>query len=192
MRKIEQLYDELVEYIDGEFIVGSGALLGLYREGKLMDYDEDIDIYLLPNTKINIPEDSHLQINQYYMDFKVSYKEGDDNKINRWKDYVSFIRSQHLDKKMNRCELLKLASQSYAKKSMDAKFTKPYIDVYFLNELNDRYIYDHWPNYYKREELETIDYIGKYPVPKFDLIPNILRRDYGANWRIPDKNFQHN
>ena len=41
-------------------------------------------------------------------------------------------------------------------------------------------------------ELETIDNIGKYPVPKFDLIPNYLKRMYGVNWRIPDANFQHN
>jgi hypothetical protein len=192
MRLLEQLYDELVEYIDGPFVVGAGGLLGLYREGKLIDYDEDIDIFLLPNTKINIPEDSHLQINQYYMDHKVSYKNGESNKINRWKDYVSYIRTQNIKRNLNRCELLKLASNTYASKSMDAKFTKPYMDIYHLNELDDRYVIDNWPEYFKREELETIDNIGKYPVPKFDLIPNYLRRMYGVNWRIPDANFQHN
>ena len=47
MTNLIEILQKLIECIEGEYFVSDGALLGIIREGKLIEYDKDIDIYLL-------------------------------------------------------------------------------------------------------------------------------------------------
>ena len=64
---LKQILKELIPYIKGDWFVGDGALLGLIREKGLIEYDNDIDIYLLPDSSINL-ENSLLKKQKYYME----------------------------------------------------------------------------------------------------------------------------
>ena len=51
--KLKNMLKDLISCIEGDYIVADGALLGITREGGLLKDDDDIDLYILPNTKIN-------------------------------------------------------------------------------------------------------------------------------------------
>ena len=55
--ELKDMLKDLSKYIDGDWFVGDGALLGLVREKDLIELDNDIDIFLLPNAKLKLPKD---------------------------------------------------------------------------------------------------------------------------------------
>ena len=50
---LKEMLKNLIPCIEGKWFVGDGALLGIIRNGDLLDFDDDVDIFILPVTKIN-------------------------------------------------------------------------------------------------------------------------------------------
>lgn len=193
MKELLDILSEVREYIEGDWFLGDGGLLGVIREGRLIKYDNDLDIFLMPNTKINIPENSHLKIQEYYMDSKLYDDRNAPNKLNKWLEYTSFIRHNNLH--LNRPQFCKLASESYKEKGIKPIFTKPYVDIYQLVLKNGIYTIPHWDKlFYKKEEVEhlqTNNSLGfEIKIPNNAI--NILKRQYGEEWNIVDKDFKYN
>ena len=67
---LTEMLRELIPYIKGDYFLSDGGLLGLTRKHELISYDDDLDLYLLPGSTIEIPSSSNLQISQYYLDKK--------------------------------------------------------------------------------------------------------------------------
>ena len=184
---------DLIKCIDGPWFVGDGALLGLIREKGLIEYDNDIDIYLLPDSSINL-ENSLLKKQKYYMDTKIYDINNPVYKCNNWNEYLAYKRVIHRDLKLNRASLMKMARPTYDNEKIVAEFTLPYIDVYYLKDDSSKYILDNWDNIYfnynEINDLQVNNDLG-YDVP----IPNephsILKRQYGSSYMVPDKNFKY-
>ena len=190
---IEMLQD-LKDMIDGEWFVGDGALLGLTRDHKLIDGDNDIDIYLLPNAKINIPKNSRYAIQKYYMDFKFYFKNIKSKKLNKWLEYISYKRTQPEQIGLNRPQICAKIKDSYKSEAIAPEFSSPYIDCFFLEWDGKKYTVPKWPMIsFSEEEVlvlsENSDLGFSVPVP--NKVENILERQYGKDWRIPDPNFSY-
>jgi hypothetical protein len=192
--KLKKTLKDLIPHIKGKWFLADGGLLGLERSKDLLDHDNDLDIYLLPDTKIeNLPE--HLKLQEYYMESKVYDINNPIYKPNLWLEYVSFGRMKPINKGKNRGEILKNCSTTYKEERIIPKFTLPYIDVFHLIKNNDEtYGIKFWPEikYYKDEieELDINNDLGfDIPVPKHR--PRILERQYGKDWFIEDKNFMY-
>ena len=54
---LKEMLKEIIPFIDGEWFLSDGGLLGIIRNKDLLDHDDDLDLYLMPNASINIPED---------------------------------------------------------------------------------------------------------------------------------------
>ena len=79
--KLKLMLKDILNIFDGCYFVADGALLGIIREGDLLEFDDDIDIYVLPSTKINW--DKLPKKYNYYKDYSC-YKIYDQReKINR-------------------------------------------------------------------------------------------------------------
>ena len=190
---VEMLRD-LKDMIEGDWFVGDGALLGLTREHKLIDGDNDIDIYLLPNAKINIPDNSKYAIQKYYLDFKFYNKDFKSKKLNKWLEYVAYKRTQPEQIGLNRPEICAKIKDSYLTEAIEPKFSSPYIDCYYLEWDGKKYVTPNWPKHIYLEE-EILDLSGNtdlgFTVPVPNLVENVLERQYGKDWRIPDPNFKY-
>ena len=181
----------LIPAIRGDWFLSDGGLLGIERQGDLLEWDNDLDIYLLPGSYIDtdILREQGLELQDYYMDTKIYDPLLDKNKLNIWKEYQGYIRVLNKEKKLNRCELMSIASKDYKEKKIIPKFTIPYIDVYYLR---DDLSIDYWDIKYDEEDMDLEE--------NFDLgykiyIPNnrnkILTKLYGDSWRTPNPDFQH-
>ena len=190
---IEMLQD-LKDMIDGEWFVGDGALLGLTRDHKLIEGDNDIDIYLLPNAKINIPKKSRYAIQKYYMDFKFYFKNIKSKKLNKWLEYISYKRTQPEQIGLNRPQICAKIKDSYKSEAIVPEFSSPYIDCFFLEWDGKKYTVPKWPMIsFSEEEVlvlsENSDLGFSVPVP--NKVENILERQYGKDWRIPNPSFSY-
>ena len=190
---------ELIKYIDGPYFLSDGGLLGLIRNKELIENDNDLDLYLLPGTTINIPEDHpFLAIMDYYMDRKVYRKHIEKHKCNKWLEYLSYLRLLPKTKNMNRAEMFKFAKQRYYIESIESDFSLPYIDIFQLEKKEDTsYHIPFWTKFnsfkYFKEEVELLQVnedLG-FPISIPNNAEDILLRQYGDTWRTPDSNFQY-
>ena len=181
----------LIPAIRGDWFLSDGGLLGIERQGNLLEWDNDLDIYLLPGSSIDIDvlRKQGLDLQDYYMDTKVYDPSLENNNLKTWSEYMGYTRVLNKDIKLNRCQLMKLAALDYKEKKIIPKFTVPYIDVYYLR---DDLSISCWDIKYDEEDMELEE--------NFDLgfkiyIPNnrdkILKKLYGEDWRIPNPDFQH-
>jgi len=181
----------LIPAIRGDWFLSDGGLLGIERQGNLLEWDNDLDIYLLPGSSIDIDvlRKQGLDLQDYYMDTKVYDPSLENNNLKTWSEYMGYTRVLNKDIKLNRCQLMKLAAIDYKEKKIKPKFTVPYIDVYYLR---DDLSISCWDIKYDEEDMELEE--------NFDLgfkiyIPNnrdkILKKLYGEDWRIPNPDFQH-
>ena len=186
----------LIDCIVGDWFISDGALLGIIRQQYLLNHDDDIDIYLLPNSYIDTDKlhTKQLNIQKYYVCDKVYSHifSIDQPKGNKWREYCSYISLHHTN--LNRADLYKKAKETYQDNSINIEFTKPNIDIFYLD---NNYHFD-FCGY-----TEKFKYIPEeiYPIKKnYDLgftinIPNdshsILKRLYGNNYMIEDKDFKH-
>ena len=187
--KLLALLKELSKCIVGEWVLIGGGMLGLHRDGKLIDDDNDLDIYLLPNASIkNLPK--HIGKQSYYMNDKIFYKNEELYKSkNKWLEYLSFARMKEEMKGLNRVQMISKASKTYKKEYIEPKFTEVQIDVHYLRE--DGTV-PYWSKYnLKPEEISDIEYIEysdefstlHIPLPR--LLDNVCLRHYGPNWIRP-------
>ena len=189
-----EMLEDLKDLIDGEWFVGDGALLGLTRDHKLIDGDNDIDIYLLPNAKINIPKKSRYAIQKYYMDFKFYINKVKPKKLNKWLEYIAYKRIQPEQIGLNRPQICAKIKDSYKSEAIVPEFSSPYIDCYYLEWDGKKYTVPKWPMIsFSEEEVldlpENTDLGFSVPVP--NKVEDILERQYGKDWRIPNPSFSY-
>ena len=134
--KLIEVLQELIPRINGSYWLGDGAFLGLVREGKLIDYDNDIDLYILQDTTIDL-SDSILEQQQYYLCNKIYNPNNDKLKLNTWLEYCSLIKMNNT--KLNRSQVFQLAKETYNEKKIINKFTKDHIDIFILKKEGDIY-----------------------------------------------------
>jgi len=187
--KLLALLKELSEFIVGEYVLVGGGMLGLHRNGKLIDGDNDLDIYLLPGSYIgDLPK--HIGNQSYYMNDKIYYKNEEIwRPKNKWLEYLSYCRMKPELKGLNRPQLAAAASKTYKEEYIEPEFTSVHIDVHYLRE--DGTV-PFWRKYdLKPEELSNIQYIEYSDEFTTLLLPlpgnvdNVCRRHYGENWRVP-------
>ena len=187
--KLLGLLAELKECIIGEWVLVGGAMLGIHRDCKLIEGDNDIDIFLLQGSYIgNLPK--HIGTQSYYMDTKVYYKNEPIWKPkNKWLEYLSFCRMKPELKGLNRPQLAAIASKTYKEEYIEPEFTEVHIDVHYLQ---DDGTVPYWPKYdLKPEELSNIEYIEYsdefttllLPLP--GCLDSVCNRHYGSTWRVP-------
>jgi hypothetical protein len=192
--KLKNILSRLINCIDGKWFVSDGALLGIEREGDLLNHDNDIDLYLLPNASINVEKlkENGLALQKYYMDTKIYDPEYQKKKLNTWIEYIRYKRVDN--KKLSRKDLIILGSKDYKSNKINAEFTLPYIDIYYLQKENNKYVIPNWDIYYNDFELNDIETIEisdmKINIPN-GYVKEILQRLYGNSYMIEDKKFQH-
>jgi hypothetical protein len=166
-------------------------LLGLVREGKLIEYDNDIDLYILEDTTIDL-SDSVLEQQQYYLCNKIYNPNNNKLKLNTWLEYCSIIKLNN--HKLNRCEVLQLAKKTYKFECIKPRFTNNHIDIFKLKKEGDIYKTDgEWGNlYFTEDDLKpVINTDLGFPVNIFNNVEQVLERQYGDTWRIPNPNFKY-
>ena len=113
-------------------------------------------------------------------------------KINKWIEYCSFIKTKNMNLNLNRAQVCSLASKTYKSEAIEAKWSKPYIDIFYLKLDFNRYIYNYWPQYFKIEEIEPLQLNNDlgFDVSIPNLPKDILKRQYG-DWEVVNKEFKY-
>ena len=55
-QKLKIMLANLIPCIEGDWFLIGGGMLGLARSNDLIPYDNDLDVMLMPNASINVPE----------------------------------------------------------------------------------------------------------------------------------------
>lgn len=197
--KLKNMLKDLIPCIEGQYIVADGALLGITREGGLLKHDDDIDLYILPNTKINW--DKLPNKYKYYKDY-LCYKiyDGQDEipSNNEWLRYIAYKRTCYEFFGLNRAELTRAIAPNYKREKIDRQYPGVWIDIFELvyDEKHDLYrIPQHWNGtefYFTPFECEgTYDNtLGfKIKIPKNH--KQVLERIYGSNYLIENRDHQY-
>jgi len=199
---LKEMLKNLIPCIEGKWFVGDGALLGLIRQKDLLDFDDDVDIFILPETKINwnkLPNNL-----KYYKDY-VCYKVYDDRngkspQISDWLYFNQYIRLLPQYRGFNRAELLHVASKTYKEEKIEKKYTKPWIDIFILEKDVENDGQYNVPYYFSKDRhdlytKENLDLKENYDLGFKINIPNkaeeVLERQYGVDWMIENKEFKY-
>ena len=154
--KLKIMLKDLIPCIEGKWFVGDGALLGLIRKGDLLEFDDDIDIFITPETKINwdkLPDKYN-----YYKDY-ICYKiynglGREPHKISPWIRYLQYMRLLPENRGCNRAELFKLASKTYREEMIQMNYKAPWLDIFVLNAVQKVY-------FVSKSEVKKWPLIGK-------------------------------
>lgn len=196
--KLFSMLKKVIPNIKGDYFLSDGLLLGLTRDGKMIPWDDDLDIYLLPNSTLEI-SGTDLKQQSYYICDKVYDPKNEKKKLNPWFEFMDYNRVLPENRKLNRAQLFKKMGPLYKEKRIDVEFTYPWIDIHYLVKDGDKYrfkdnIRQKYIHYYTKEEvsnLEKIEYNGvEFYIPS--LKEQILSKIYGDDWKIPIKNFRYN
>ena len=200
-KKLKIMLKDLIQsnIFDGTWFVADGALLGIKRNKDLLDFDDDIDIYVLPSTKINWDKLNNKY--KYYKDYSC-YKLYDrsDERVNsnEWLRFIAFKRTLPQYYRYNRAELCRAISGDYEKEKIVRQYPNVWIDIFVLvyDEDNELYrIPQHWNgtefHFTKKEvECEKDDTLGfTINIPKNPI--QVLERIYGVNWKVEDRFHQY-
>ncbi len=197
--KLKIILKDLIPCIEGKWFLSDGGLLGLIREGDLLEFDDDLDIFILPETKIHwdkLPDKYN-----YYKDY-ICYKiynglGREPAKIPNWLRYLQYMRLLPKNLGLNRANLLKLASKTYREEVIEMKYKAPWIDIFVLEkdvenegQYNLPYIWNKTEFYYTKENLELdINYDLGYPINIPHKANEVLERIYGNDYMIENRNF---
>lgn len=156
-KKLIQNFKKLIPCIEGPWVMSDGALLGHLRERGMIKDDDDIDIYFLPGTKINMDKlkETGLAFSKYYICDKI-YDPNDPQVLpkNKWKEFLDYSRTLPEHEGFNRFELLKASKHIYKNEYIEPKHSKPWIDIMYLEKYENDYYY---PYNFKHQNF--IDYI---------------------------------
>lgn len=197
--KLKIMLRDLIPCIEGKWFVADGALLGLIRQGDLLEFDDDIDIFILPETKIHwdkLPD----KYNYYkdYMCYKIYDRLGrEPHKISPWLRYNQYIRLLPEHRGFNRAKLLKLASATYREEAIEMKYKKPWLDIFVLekDKGSDNYIIPYYFTkdklfYYTKENLKlNINYDLGFEINIPNKAEEVLERQYGGEYLIEKRDF---
>mgnify|MGYP003666592067 FL=1 len=199
--KLKIMLNDLINnnIFDGTWFVADGALLGITREGGLLNHDDDIDIYVLPNTKINWDKLSNKY--KYYKDY-TCYKIYDRNdervSSNEWLRYIAFKRTMPQYYRYNRAQLCRAISGEYEKEKIVRQYPSAWIDIFVLEYDKDHDLYripQHWNGtefYFTPKEVEgQIDNTLGYEIRIPKNHKQVLERIYGSNWIVEDRDHQY-
>jgi len=197
--KLKLMLKDILNIFDGCYFVADGALLGIIREGDLLEFDDDIDIYVLPSTKINW--DKLPKKYNYYKDYSC-YKIYDkcDKVIssNEWIRYISYKRTMPEYYRYNRAQLVSAIAPDYQREKINRKYPSTWVDVFVLvyDEQNKLYrIPQHWNGtefYFTPTECEgTYNNTLGFPIKIPKNPKEVLKRIYGSNYLIENKGHQY-
>lgn len=197
--KLKEMLKDLIPCIEGKYIVADGALLGIIREGDLLDFDDDVDIYLLPGTKINYDKlPTKYKYSKDYMCMKVYDGKDEIPTQNEWLRYISYKRTCYQYLGYNRAEICQDVAKYYKYEKITRKYPSVWIDIFSLVHdcrYNIYRIPQHWNGtefYFTADESEGLhdNSLG------FDIIipknpKQVLERIYGSNYLIEDRCHQY-
>ena len=200
--KLKQMLKDLIPCIEGKWFIGDGALLGLIRNGDLLDFDDDVDIFILPETKINWDKlPNNLKHYKDYICFKLyDDRNGLSPPISDWLRYVSYIRLLPENRGLNRSQLLQVAATTYKEERIERKYTMPWIDIFILEKDVEHEGQYNVPYYFSKDrhdfyEKTNLDLKENYDLGFKIFIPNkaeeVLARQYGKDWIIENKHFKY-
>lgn len=197
--KLKNMLKDLIPCIEGQYIVADGALLGITREGGLLKHDEDIDLYILPNTKINW--DKLPNKYKHYKDYLCMKVYDGQDKIpssNEWLRFIAFKRTMPEYYGYNRAELCGAIAPNYKREKINRQYPGVWIDVFELvyDEKHDLYrIPQHWNGkefYFTPFECEgTYDNTLGFEIKIPKNHKQVLERIYGSNWIVEDRDYQY-
>tara|TARA_R110001599_G_scaffold143020_1_gene323828 strand:+ start:486 stop:1088 length:603 start_codon:yes stop_codon:yes gene_type:complete len=199
MKELKEMLQALIPCISGRWFISDGALLGIVREGDLIEYDDDIDIFIFPDTIINWEKlNSKYSFYKDYMCYKVYNGNNEKPKCrNDWNRFTQYSGSLPECYGFNRGELYKFSSKIYREERIELKYTKPWLDIFTLehDEENERYVVPYYFNkklfYYNYEELELkINYDLGFKIFVPNKAEDILCRQYGEDYMTPNPDFK--
>ena len=176
--ELKSMLKELIPCINGKWFLSDGGLLGIKRDGDLIEWDTDLDIYIADCGKI------YRRTNKKF-------------KANTFCEYINYLRMTSLKGlSIGRDKIFSIASKTYQEKKIPIKFTFPFIDIFKLRKSNDesKYYIDDWDSlYYTRFDLHTLikDNTLGFPIYIPQNNKRVLKMLYGDNYLVPNKDFQH-
>ena len=197
--KLKIMLKDIIKIIEGPYIVADGALLGLMREGDLLEFDDDIDLYILPETKINW--DKLPNKYKHYKDYLCMKVYNGEDQIpveNEWLRYVSYKRCCYQYLGYNRCQLTEAIATDYKSEKIVRQYPNLWLDiiplVYDTNHNLYRLPY-HWnkqefwftPDEFKSEINNSLGFDIKIPKNPRE----VLKRIYGSNYLIENRFHQY-
>ena len=200
--KLKVMLKDLIKCIDGPWFVGDGALLGLVREGDLLEHDDDIDIFILPETKIDWTKlNPKLKHYEDYVCHKVYDPTNNVNEpsSNEWLRYIQYNRIRPIYHGFNRAELTKAIAPTYRSEIIYNKCNVCWIDIFLLenDELTNNMIVPYYFNkkkifYYTASDLELVqnEQLG-FTINVPNNAEEVLERQYGTTWKIEDRKFRY-
>ena len=135
--KLFNMLEIIVPRIKGEYFLSDGLLLGLTRDNEFLPWDDDLDIYLLPGSTLDL-SDTELKEQSYYICDKVYDPNNDPKKLNPWFEYLDYKRVCPENNGLNRIDLVKKVSGDYESTKINPLFTYPWIDIHYLVKDNDK------------------------------------------------------
>lgn len=197
--KLKEMLKAIIPAIEGKYIVADGCLLGIIREGDLLDFDDDIDLYLLPGSKINY--DKLPDKYKYYKDYMcMKVYDGKDEipSSNEWLRFVSFKRCCYQYLGYNRAEICQDVAKYYKYERITRKYPSVWIDIFSLVHDCRYNIYRipfHWRGtefYFTADECDGVnnDTLGfDIKIPKNP--KQVLERIYGSNYMVENRTHQY-
>ena len=195
--RLLNILNRLVKCIKGKWFIGDGTLLGIIRDGKMLPVDmvkrTDIDLYFMPDTTIDYDmlQQEELCSEDYYLNEKIYDPSYQYIQQNPWREYLAAFRV--LNREMNKAEIMYEASPFYQDLKIQNKHTTPNIDIYYLKEKDGNFVEDTWDIHFTKDEVDNLKQYELENIPVY--IPNnpeqILERQYGPDWRIPDPFFKY-
>lgn len=189
---ILETFKTLIPCIKGKWFLGDGGLLGLIREGKLMSWDNDIDLYLLEDTTIDL-QGTDLRCEKYYTCDKIYNKHNKKVKVNPWLEYMSVIKLNN--QKLNRSEVMLKAAIDYKEKKIIADHTENHIDIFYIKKYGNEYLSMNenarpmCPIYFEENLDLQLNYDLGFEINIPSKPEDILRRQYGEDWKTPNKDW---
>tara|TARA_R110002012_G_scaffold64557_3_gene169695 strand:+ start:789 stop:1397 length:609 start_codon:yes stop_codon:yes gene_type:complete len=199
--KLKIMLKDLIEsnIFEGKWFVADGALLGIKREEDLLEFDDDIDIYVLPNTKINWDK-LNKKFNYYkdYSCYKIYDKQDKIISENEWLRYIAYKRTMPKYYRYNRAELTTAICDDYKTEKIIRNYPDSWIDIFVLEYDNHNNLYripQHWNGtefYFTPLECEgTYDNTLGFNIKIPKNAEKVLERIYGSNWIVEDRDHQY-
>jgi len=195
--KLKIMLKDIIKIIEGPWFVADGALLGIMREGDLLDFDDDVDIYVLPETKLNwdkLPE--KYKHHKDYLCTKIYDREDDVPTENEWLRFISYKRTLFEFYGYNRAQITEAIAPDYKSEKITRQHANLWIDIIELvyDDQHDLYrLNNHWngiefwftPDECKSEVNNSLGF--DINIPKDP--ENVLNRIYGSTWVVQNMSY---